>query len=534
MFEQTGGGVGAFDYDLDGHVDLYFTQGAPWPTGSAAPRVDAEFVDHLYRNFGGRTLGKVGSVAGLQNLGFGQGVAVGDIDGDGFPDLYVANVGRNRLYRNNGDGTFSAADEALADWPTAWSTSCVLVDLNGDGLADIYDVNYLAGEQVYELICGGKACSPKVFPGAPDDVFLNRGDGRFAPLAGATPQQEAKGLGVVAARFGEDPLVGLFIANDQVPNFFLQANRLPASDGDEESPPMIELADRALLRGLAYNMDGLAMACMGVAADDLDGNGLLDLLVTNFMDEPNSLYLQDAPGLFVDATRTAGLQGPSFPYVGWGTQFFDADLDGQSDLVVVNGHVDDYRDEGKLYQMPPQFFRNRGRARFEQLTPDQLGDYFTQKYLGRGLARLDWDNDGRMDFAVSHIGQPAALVRNASERVGGFLNLVLVGTSSSRDAIGAIVEIETDRGTATRQLVAGDGYQASNQRLLQFGLGTAQQVRRIEVRWPAGSSTVLQPPAGAETINQELLIVEGGERGWTRAGVAWPASGQNGSTAADR
>ncbi len=513
MFEQTGGGVGVIDFDLDGWPDLYFTQGGNWPTGQAKPTSDPNVHDHLYRNLGGEQFRQVAAQAGVLNLGFGQGLTVGDFDSDGFPDLFVANIGANQLLRNNGDGTFSDVSQLLGSLPDQWTTSCVMVDLNGDGLLDIYAVNYLTGDNVFELICGGKACSPKVFPGAPDEVYLNQGDGSFLQLANATPQQEAKGLGVLAARFGDDPLPGLFIANDQVPNFFLQVTPDPADSS------AIQLTDRALLRGLAYNVDGLAMACMGIAADDLTGNGLLDFLVTNFMDEPNSLYLQDAPGLFIDATRAAGLQQPSFPYVGWGTQFFDADLDGQSDLVVTNGHVDDYRSEGKLYQMPPQFFINRGRARFEQLTADTLGDYFSDNYLGRGLAKLDWNRDGLVDFAVSNINQQATLVSNQTSGAGGYLNVELVGTTSARDCIGAGVAVTSDKGNWKRQLVAGDGYQASNQRLLQFGLGDATEVQTVTVNWPSGSRTIIENLP----VNSAVSIVEGATRGFTRDGKPWTA-----------
>ncbi|HEX6987147.1 MAG TPA: VCBS repeat-containing protein, partial [Planctomycetaceae bacterium] len=389
MFEQNGGGVAVLDFDLDGWPDLYFTQGAKWVHGAPASTPTPGLVDRLYRNDGGRRFAEVTPVAGLGDPGYGQGVSVGDLDADGFADLYVANIGVNRLYRNNGDGTFTDATEESGLEGQAWTASCVMADLNADGLPDLFDVTYVTGPDVYEAICNGRACSPRIFEGLPDRLHLNQGDGTFAFVPNATPTTDSKGLGVVAADVGSRGRPSLFIANDQVPNHFLR--NLPSDD-----PSNIRLQEEGFVTGLAFDGEGLPMACMGIAADDADGNGLLDFFVTNFKDESNTLYLQDAPGLFVDATVPAGLKAPSVPFVGWGTQFLDADLDGEPDLVVVNGHVDDYRDEGGEYHMRPQFFRNTGGGRFVELF-DEAGAYFGRKYLGRGLARLDWNRDGRPD-----------------------------------------------------------------------------------------------------------------------------------------
>ncbi len=478
MFEQTGGGVGVIDFDADGWPDLYFTQGSPWKTGQTISTPSTDRHDALYRNVQGERFIEVSALAGIQDLDYSQGLAVGDYDADGFADIYVANIGQNQLWCNNGDGTFTKRTDMLGSQLTQWSTSCVMADFNGDGLSDLFEANYLQGEGVFEIICEEKGCSPKVFAGAPDQLYLNRGDGHFSLIPDATPKKESKGLGLLAAAFGKDAKLSLFVANDQVPNFFLTSE--PTADGN------IVFRDRALMRGLAYNVDGLAMACMGIAADDIDGNGRVDLLVTNFADEPNSLYLQDAPGLFVDATRASGMQGPSFPYVGWGTQFIDADCDGQMDVVVVNGHVADYRDRGGMYQMPPQFYHNIGRARFEVSAPAEVGEYFGKLFLGRGLARTDWNRDGRMDFVVSNIGMPASLVSNNTIDAGKSLQIKLHGTSSSRDAIGTRVTLATDKGQWTKQLVAGDGYMASNERMLQFGIAGSTEIRAITVQWPAG------------------------------------------------
>lgn len=483
MFEANGGGVAVLDYDGNGRPDLFFTQGAEWPTGADEPTESAAYTDRLFRNRRDK-FEDVALMSGLAGRGFGQGCATGDFDGDGFVDVYVANVGRNRLYRNNGDGTFADVTDAAGITQQVWTASCVIIDLNRDGHPDLFDVNYLQGKDLYKIICNRLACSPSNFKGAPDVVLLNRGDGSFETLDGLTPQTDAKGLGVLAFFDAPQDPPQLFIANDQVANFLLRNNTPADSTG-------LKLTDEAFARGVALSNLGTALGCMGVAADDVDGNGLVDLFVTNYADESNTLYLQDTPGIFNDATGAAGLMASSFQYVGWGTQFLDADLDGNPDLVIANGHVDDYRERGGQYHMWPQFFRNLGRARFEQLPAAEVGDYFDHKYLGRGLVKLDWNLDGRMDFAVSNIGDPVSLVTNRSQNTGHFLNFRLHARNSPRDALGARLTLTAGDKRWTKQLTAGDGFQASNERLIQFGVAGVTQIDRIEIEWPSRSITSL-------------------------------------------
>ncbi len=377
------------DLDHDGWPDLYFTQGGKWPTGDLKPSPSPEYVNRVFRNLDGARFVDVTLHAGLGDEGFGQGCAVNDFDNDGFQDVYVANIGRNRLYRNNGDGTFSDVTTASGIDTQEWTTSCVIVDLNADGFPDLFDVNYLTGPDIYTAICDGFACSPKSFEGVPDRAWLSHGDGTFNALPDATPKQDAKGLGVVAVDLYERGRPCLFIANDQVPNFLLR--NLPSETSDN-----VKFVEEGFLSGLAFDENGLPMACMGIAADDVNGDGRTDFFVTNFKDEYNTLYLQDAVGLFVDGTSAAGLKAPSLPFVGWGTQFLDADLDGAPDIVLTNGHVDDYRRTGGKYHMRPQVFRNIGGGRFEELFAPAAGTYFAKEYVGRGSgsARLE---QGRID-----------------------------------------------------------------------------------------------------------------------------------------
>lgn len=497
VFEQNGGGVAVIDYDGDEQPDLYFTQGAQWPSGAFLPTPSNRYSDRLFRNLGD-SFADVTLEAGLGNQGFGQGPTVADFNNDGFSDLYVANIGRNRLYQNNGDGTFSDITDDCGLTGEEWTSSCVVVDLNADGLPDLFDANYLTGRGVYTAICKGRACSPSTFNGTPDRLHLNRGDGTFEYVPDVTPKSEAKGLGVVALDLHDRGRPSLFVANDQTPNFLLQSSA-------GENPSSIRLENRGFIDGLSFNEDGLPMACMGIAADDVDGDGRIDFFVTNFKDESNTLYLQDTEGLFIDATKRAGLAAPSWPFVGWGTQFLDADCDGAVDLVVTNGHVDDYRDEGGEYQMRSQFFKNTGRGRFTELFANDVGPWFEQKKLGRGLARLDWNRDGLMDFVVSQIGSPASLMTNQTTGNGHFLNIRIHATKTARDAIGTVVQVVTDERRWKKQLVAGDGYMASNQRMLQFGLGDIDSVKELQIIWPSGGTTRMKNLP----VDITLKLVEG-------------------------
>jgi len=523
MFENTGGGVAVFDFDRDGWPDLYFTQGSRWPGDSAGGESGEEEAmrDRLFRNNADGTFTDVTGSAGLGDDRFSQGVAVGDIDHDGWPDLYVANIGGNRLYRNNTDGTFD-------EWPIGkrgsgddWTTSCVVADIDGDGHVDLYDVNYLTGPGVFTRICQTQgvpfACHPNEFLGAQDRFWRGDGSGGFVDAtrsAGfrSNDGSDGKGLGVVAARYGEFDAesgsgLGLFIANDAVANFLFVA-------GAEGVEGVEGVREQALLRGVAYDRDGRPQACMGVAAGDADGDGRLDLFVTNFYAESNVLYRQgqgQGQGVhFSDVTRMAGLREPGWRMLGFGTQFLDADLDGRLDLVIANGHVDDLSKLGQPYRMRHQVMHNVGGGRFVEIDAKGLGPFFEKELLGRGLARGDLDRDGREDFVISHLDDPVAVLVNRTERAGNWLAVRLVARNSARDAIGAQVTVRTGSTKQVHQLTAGDGYQASNQRQLVIGLGGAQRVEELTVSWPSGQTTRIESiEAGGEVV-----VIEG-------VGTAW-------------
>ena len=501
--EGPGGGVAVLDYDGDSWPDLYFTQGCEWPPQPG----QTKYIDRLFRNLGNNRFADVTAESGLGDERYSHGGTVGDYDSDGFPDLYVCNIGSNRLYQNCGDGTFMDVTNECGLTGSGWSTSGLIADLNGDALPEIYDVTYLSGREPFEHVCHDKqrdnaprTCSPAVFQAEQDRLYLNRGDGTFADISAQAGihAPDGKGLGIVAGDFDGSGRLSLFVANDTTANF-LFINQTP-------SPAAVpKFVEQGVLSGCAFDLSGKTQASMGVAADDADGDGLTDLFVTNFYDEYNVLYRQLPGGIFADISNTARLKEPSLAKLGFGTQFIDGDLDGWPDLVVANGHVDDFRSHGIPFRMQAQYFANLGAGRFAELPAEQLGDYFQQELLGRGLARLDWNRDGREDFVISNLNSPACLVTNQTVETGHFLALQLRGVESNRDAIGAVVKITAAGQAWTKQLTAGDGYQASNQRQLLFGLGDDVVVKELSVRWPSGREQIFLDVA----VDSEYMLVEG-------------------------
>ncbi len=508
MFEFTGGGVAVWDYDNDGFLDTFWTQGINWPAGESVPPVSAptDPADQLFRNLNGQHWKNTTNAAGITETGFGQGVAAGDLNGDGFPDLVVANIGGTFVHWNHGDGTFATQQLPV---PVGWSTSIAIADLTSDGLPDIFVVRYLGGAEIFTRTCPDSdnhphSCLPQHFPAAPDIVLRSLGDGQFVDdtLAHGIVDTDGKGLGVAVADFSGDGQLDVFVANDTTPNSCW------VYQGDDSEP---HFADLALANGLALNADGRAQADMGIALDDVDGNGLLDLFVTKFFNETNTLSLQIQPGLFVDSTSGTGLGDTSLRLLGFGARFVDADLDGWSDIVITNGHIDDVRHRGEPFEMPPQFYRNHGNVTFTELSATEVGPFFSREVLGRGMAKGDWNHDGREDIFISHIGSPAAALENAtpagSENASspGWVSLELVGVQGARDPVGARIELTTQGRKLWKFVAAGQGYLSSDSRRLTFGLGSATSVDHVQVTWPNGSVEVID---GIQP-GQRYIVVEG-------------------------
>lgn len=499
IFRFSGGGLGVLDYDADGWPDLHCAQGGTWPAPAEHP-----LLDRLFRNQRGRNFVDVTERARIVEDRYSQGVAVGDYDSDGFPDLFVANVAGDRLFHNSGDGTFVDVTTPAGLEDDRWSTSAAFADFNRDGLADLYVVNYLQGAGLLDRICqqadgSPRACTPHEFPAANDVLQCNAGDGTFVDGSDAAGIRvpEGKGLGVVAGDFQGTGSVDLFVANDTTANFYFR--------GSKEAPVSSPwFREEGVATGVAYNREGLSQACMGIAVADADGNGFPDLFVTNYYKESNTLYLQREAGLFLDDTAHSGLREPSLKQLGFGTQFLDADLDGWEDLIVANGHVDDETGRGIPLHMPTQFFRNAGGGQFQEASAAELGEWFAGRYLGRALARWDWNRDGRPDVAISFLDSPHALLTNATSTRRHSLRLRLVATSTERTAIGARISMTSPLHTQTKWLVAGDGYLTSQERIVTFGIDDEETVS-VKIHWPSGEVTTYFDLS----VDSEYVVVEG-------------------------
>lgn len=499
MYQMNGGGVGVIDFDRDGWPDIYFTQGSKDPQD----RDQTEHLDKLFRNLGDGHFVDITSQAGIAENSYSQGLAIGDVDNDGFPDIFVANVGANRLYLNNGDGTFTDATEAAGVGDSTWTSSCVIADLNGDSLPDIYTVGFVQGDAITRICNNGKKrldpCVALEFPIAKSHLWLNRGDGRFeeASAAAGVDLPNGKGTAVVAADLSGSGKLDLLVGNQGNPNFLLKN---AAKRG--ERPRFV---DAGIGSGISLGADGSPRYSFGLAAGDFNGDGLLDVHGTSTTEEPDTLFLQQKNAIFTDGARAAGLFEPSYLKNSYGTQAIDGELDGNLDLFVVHGNVDDVSSEYLPFEMPPSYYKNDGKAHFTSVPEETLGPYFKGKYLGRSAAKLDWNRDGREDIAVSNLRSPAALLTNTTQQVGHHLTLRFVSTKSARDSIGTTAELTVGGKRLTRQLTAGDGFQASNERIVVFGLGDKTAADSILVVWPSGRRQKLSSVPG----DQEILLVEG-------------------------
>lgn len=499
MFQTNGGGAGVLDYDHDGWPDVYFTQGSDGPQD----REQTEHLDRLFRNLGDGHFADVTTQAGLVENSFSQGVAMGDVDNDGFPDIYVGNIGSNRLYLNNGDGTFSDATEEAGAGDSTWTTSCVIADLNGDSLPDIYTVGFVQGDALTRICHNDKKrldpCVPFEFPAAKSHLWLNRGDGHFEDVSSAAgiDQPNGRGTALVAADLAGSGKLDLLVGNDGVPNFLFKNG---SKRGDR--PRFLE---QALVSGFALGADGAARSSLGLAAGDFNGDGRLDVHGTSMFEECNTLFMQKPAGFFVDEARRRGLYEPTFLKTSFGTQAIDGDLDGNLDLFNANGNVDDINSEFLPYELPPTYLKNDGTGHFVSVPDETLGPYFKGKYLGRSVARLDWNRDGREDLVISNVGSPAALLSNTTPHVGHHLTIRLVSTASARDSIGTTVEVTVAGKKLVRQLTAGDGFQASNERILVFGLGEKASADSVTINWISGRHQKLTSVPG----DQEILLIEG-------------------------
>jgi len=477
MLETLGSGLCVFDADGDGRQDLFFVQSGAIPGDPAAsppPRAA------LYRNLGGR-FEDVTDSAGVADPGhYGFGCVAGDIDGDGDRDLFVAGFGGNRLYVNRGDGLFEERAASAGVAGGGWSTSATFFDADGDGDLDLYVARYVVYDLKQDLYCGEArpgyrtVCHPKNFDAEPDLFYRNRGDGTFADATRAAgfDERSGKGLGVVAGDLDGDGDDDLYVANDDTPNL-LWRNR---GDGTFE-----EIGQVA---GVALSEDGIPQAGMGTDMADADGDGRPDLFVTNLAEETNELYRNDGDGGFSNRTSASGLGPPSLLMLGFGTFFFDPDLDGDLDLFVGNGHIIDnialYSDT-IAFEMPSQIYRNRGDGRFDL---PALSGPFAGRYVVRGAVPFDFDDDGDPDIVLSQNDRPALLWRNDGPAAGRSVVVTLAGRPPERDAVGAVVTLESAGRRQVRMARTGMSYGSQADRRLFFAIDPAAPLSRLVVRWP--------------------------------------------------
>ncbi len=496
--ETQGSGVAFFDYDADGWLDLYFVNIA----GPGA----------LYRNRGDGHFEEITGRAGVAESGHGMGCATADYDQDGDLDLYITCYGPNILYRNNGDGSFTNVTSHAGVGHPGWSTGAAFADYDQDGDPDLYVANYVEyppavnppciqakGLQVY--------CGPEAFDPQADVFFRNEGDKTFADISDAVGLRPwaAKELGAFFSDYDQDGDLDLYAAGDRTPNLLYR------NDGDR-------FAEVGVLAGVAFSDAGEALSGMGVDAGDYDNDGRFDFFVTNYQWETNNLYRNLGNGFFVDTTFESGLGMPSLRFLAWGTVFFDYDNDGDSDLFVANGHLDDnveLFDTSVNYAQQNQLFRNDGQGRFADVT-NAAGPGLALVQVSRGAAVGDYDADGDLDLVVSNNNQPAALLRNEGGNHNRWLAIKLVGSyapaapghsqdpASNRDGIGALVQVVAGGRLQIDEVRSGSSFLCQDDLRLHFGLGAFKKADLIEVRWPSGIVERLTDVAA----NQVLTLYE--------------------------
>jgi hypothetical protein len=496
LIETMGGGGGFIDYNGDGRLDIYLVCYSQTPQ----PRGASQLKDVLYRNNGDGTFTDVTVSAGISNSMRGMGLAVGDYDNDGWPDMYITGYGASKLYRNNGNGTFSDVTNRAAVNNNLWGTSAAFFDYDKDGHLDLYVCNYLTVDKE-NLPCtlydGKPYCSIQKFKGSPSLLFHNNRDGTFTDVSkkAGIANAKGKGLGVVALDYDNDGLTDVFQANDAAANFLYHNN----GDGT--------FSESALEAGVAFDPNGNARGGMGADAEDLDGDGYLEIFVANFSGETNALFHNERDGVFTETTNKLNLGTVSIPMSGFGSRFLDYNNDGLVDLFVLNGHP--FEAISKIFPETtftetPFLFENTGNG-FREVAAEH-GAPLKKLYSGRGLAVGDIDNDGDLDLLFINVGEPPVLLRNDGGNANRWLGVRLVGIKSNRDATGARVSVTANGKRTTRQRLGGTSYCSASDTRLLFGLGAATRVETLEVRWPSGQVSILKNV----DPNQYLTVKEPG------------------------
>lgn len=498
IVESMSGGVALFDYDNDSYPDIYFINSLTVDMVKSKQKTRSV----LYHNNGDGTFSDVTDKAGVGDIGWGMGVAIGDYNNDGWDDIYVTCLGPNHLLRNNGNGTFTDVTQKAGVGDPRWSTGAAFVDYDNDGKLDLFVSNYVDFD-VNNLPEFGKGrtcqfkgipvqCGPRGLKGAGDTLYHNNGDGTFSDVskkAGVSDADGYYGLGVICSDFDGDGLVDIFVANDSTPNFLYHNN----GDGT--------FKDVGFSSGTALNENGSEQGSMGVTLGDYNHDGRLDLFITNFDDDYNTLYHNDGKGSFTDVSYAAKVAAVSLPYVGWGTWFFDYDNDGWVDLLVVNGHV---YPQLPTYRQRNFVHHNNRDGTFTEVG-EQLGGPFVEKRTGRGAAFGDIDNDGDVDVVINNLDGPPQVLRNDGGNAGNSVLIKMVGVKSNRDGIGARVKIVSGDLAQIAEVYSGGSYLSQSDLRLHFGLEKRTKVNLIEVRWPSGTVDRISDSG----VNKIITIKEG-------------------------
>ncbi len=484
--ETVGSGLAWLDYDRDGWMDLYVVQGGPFPP-SGSPRAR----DRLYRNNGNGTFTDVTAKAGLADTAYGMGAAAADYDNDGFVDLYVTNYGGNILYHNNGDGTFTDVTARAGVAGPRWGTSAAWGDIDGDGYLDLFVAQYGDDRKDKDLFCGNpktgvrEYCPPVMYPGTVSILYRNNGDGTFTDITTQAGLGSAvgRGLGVLFVDVDLDGKPDIYVANDEM------MNRLFHNLGHGR------FEDVSVVSGTGFGLEGNPQGSMGVDAGDLDGDGLPDIVVANFEGETNEYYRNLGSGVFEDLAVTSGFGAPGLNRVGFGLNLLDIDNDGDLDAYVANGHVyESPKRQGMTFAQKATLVWNDGTGHFRERA---CGPAFDREFVGRGSAVADYDNDGDPDIAVASSGGTLQLLRNDGVH-GNWLGVELEGRKSNRQGIGARLVAETPGGRKlTRFVEAGSSYLSSSDPRVLFGLASDAAVKKLTIYWPSGIVQVLENlPAG--------------------------------------
>ncbi len=474
LVETVGGGTAFLDFDQDGFLDLYICNGAYVEGLSTGEKPSESLTNKLFRNKGNGKFEDITASAGVGDMGYGMGVAVGDFDNNGYPDIFLSNHGPNVLYQNNGDGTFSDITKKAGMGGDECSVGATWLDFDKDGLLDIYVGNYIKFDPQYNLHYAPDGfAGPMSYDGESDRLYKNLGSGKFTDVSQEmgvfNPQGRAMGVG--SADYDNDGYVDIFVANDHMLNYLYH---------NEEGK---EFRDLGIPSGVAFNQMGEATISMAVDFADIDGDGWIDLFVSD--DGYCSLYKNMGNGLFAESSYAAGIASASGQFVGWAASFIDYDNDTDYDIFKVNGEFN------HLFGQEDQLFENVGDGKFENVSLER-GKYFRQETVGRGACFGDYDNDGDIDVYITNLDDRGALLRNDRGNLKNWLLVELVGTTSNRDGMGSSVKVTAGDLTLTAQKKSSTGYLSQNDPRLHFGLGDIEIIDKIEVTWPSGRRQVIE------------------------------------------